>query len=219
MTKHTASKDAPDPDADDLSAALRGDHIAVSRLVSRFQHKLEIRTKRKAPDLKVFARTEDAVSRTWELLLKRKPSSFDPSVVRAKTYLYQLLRVAIRDVRAAHATPGQPTRLAPIADDDHESAMTIWPVPTADIANDESAFHIDEVLDLRDDLDQLLDDLVAEDLLRRADLTAPVLVRSGLHAVHDDELTLTDAAARSGRHRSSLRRAIDRWVDDDGIGM
>jgi DNA-directed RNA polymerase specialized sigma24 family protein len=219
VTNPIASKDASDPDADDLCAALRGDHAALTRLVSRYQRKLETRTKRKAPDLKVFGRTEDAVSRTWELLLKRKPGSFDPSVVRAKTYLYQLLRVAIRDVRAEHATPGQPTRLAPIADDDHESATMIWPVALEDIAHDESTFHIDEVLGVHDDLEHLLDDLVAEELLRRADLTAPELVRTGLRAVHDDELTMTEAAAATGRHRTTLRRAIDRWVDDDGIAI
>jgi hypothetical protein len=219
VTKPIAPSGASDPDAADLSAALGGDAGALTRIVSRYERKLLTRAKHQAPDLKIFDRTEDAVSRTWELLLKRKPDSFDPDVVRAKTYLYQLLRTAIRDVRAAHATPGQPTRLPAIADDDTESAMTIWPVSIDDIAEDESNLHVDELVGIEDALERLLDDLVAEDLLRRADLTAPVLVSAGLHAVHDDLLTLTDAADRLGRHRSTLRRAIDRWVTDHEIDM
>ena len=219
MTNSIAPSGAPDPDATDLSAALGGDAEALTRIVSRYQRRLLTRAKHQAPDLKIFDRTEDAVSRTWELLLKRKPESFDPSAVRAKTYLFQLLRTAVRDVRAAHATPGLPTRLRAIDDDDMESAMTIWPVSIDDIAEDESNLHVDEFVGVEDTLERLLDDLVAEDLLRRADLTAPVLVRAGLHGVYDDQRTLTDAADRLGRHRSTLRRAIDRWVADNEIDM
>jgi len=207
-----SATDAFDPDADDLIAALGGDEQATTRLVSRFQDRLYIWAHRKAPDLAVFDRFDDAVSRTWELLMRRDIASFDPARVRARTFLAQLLRCAIRDVRAAHAPPGQRTR-QPARDD---TAMTWpgWAITIDDIVDVDM-----ETITLEEPIDAILDALAADEILALADVTAPQLVAEGLHAVHDEGLTLTQAAAKCGRHRSNLRRAIDRWTNEQHIEL
>src|SRR5580693_2394369 len=61
---------------------------------------------RVAPDLNRRGLIDEVVQQAYELLLRRPAGHFDPCRGSAAAYLYQIIRLAARDIGAQNAHPG-----------------------------------------------------------------------------------------------------------------
>src|SRR5262249_14214628 len=103
----------PEPDDEEavlFQAFLIGDAGARETLPPRFKGLLSAMANRMGADLPPDQR-EEAVNETWAILLEGRGNGFDPRRGRVSTYVAQVMRDAIRRVRASYAPPGQRTRL------------------------------------------------------------------------------------------------------------
>jgi hypothetical protein len=157
---------------------------------------------------------EDVFQRVWELLLRKNPSSFDPSRGSAEVYLEYLVRTAVMDVAAEHSPPGQRTR----PQKDAKGAFVRQP----------GALSLDEVRPDGTTLAETLSDDVtcsaatnghrrARRLLTLARCTAAKQVRRALDLVYSEDASFSAAARAAGTDSQTLRRDISGWVDEQQV--
>lgn len=211
--------------ADDamLSAFLDGHPDARDQMPRFYHDRLLGLARRIAPDLDEQDLAEDAVQRTWELLLRKRPDSFDPDRGSAIAYLTGVLLNAANDVRAEHAPPGEPTRRrnnwyrkptrgqrrayvrALVLNKRHEDPDDLGPP--------ESPMH--RIPDPHDYIAELECRLTVRDILKLARVTMPHKLYFVLRHVAGRDALLGEAARAWGMHRTTARRYLTLWANDE----
>jgi hypothetical protein len=169
---------------------------------------------------------EEVVQRAWLLLLGKPAGRFDPKRGTALSYATAIARTSLRDVWAAYAPPGQPTRPRR-ADGGAEGAAARGrggtdrrgPVSLdqAQRSGDGTSFTLGQVLEAvtpepdfaaaaESDLD------TASVLAAVARAVSPELAMALHHVCHHDR-TLSDAARAVGMDRSTLSRQVRGLAD------
>jgi DNA-directed RNA polymerase specialized sigma24 family protein len=203
-------------DADVMQGFLRGDAGAREELPRRFHGRLVQLARRIAPDLAERGLEEDVVQRMWELLLQRSRLDYDRRLGGVTTYLGAALRTAAKDVRAENTPPGEPVRgwgkVGP-----RPPRVRFWLEPEwggGGSARRPYATWIEVIPDPRDDMKLVRDRLDVMMVLRLARRTAPREVLRALVLVYLLGAQLGEAAKALGMSRSTLRRRIDEWTDE-----
>lgn len=190
-----------------LSAFLSGDPNARQELPKRIHKKLI----RQAQHFTPAYLAEDAVQRMWELLLRSKPTSFEPHKISAKFYIKRLLLKAARDVQASMTPPGERTRA--IRDENGiriprqyaKSLDTLAPIHD----NADSA-QLHEILGLSaDPYQQINEELDAEAILAGVSLIAPE-VSEVIRWMYENGEGPVEASKVFRFDRSKLYRAVQR---------
>lgn len=207
---------AQDPDsAEDrvgqlIISCLEGDAAAREDLYRGFSGDMLKIARGIAPDLAEQQLDEDVVQQAFLHLFSRPPGHFDPGRGGAWAYLKVTVRLAARDVRAAHPSPGRPKRPEP--NDSEQRAGGGSPTPPPPLS-------LDEVTDA--DLcrfaeeieDWVIADLSVPWLIESVPAAAPAWLGRAL-ALLAEGLTITQVstALDDGVSRFAIRRAIDHWA-------
>lgn len=131
----------------------------------------------------------DIVGRTWELLLRRRPGSFDPERGTPLAYIATIVRTATRDVREQNVYDVRRSR-------DYGDDANLTPSPSNQDARA-------PVTDFDTEVDDLLQWAYGDD---RAALRGARLI-----AFHD--ALLSAAAAEVGLTRFALKRRLATWTE------
>ena len=186
-----------DPDArEQLPALLRG------KLLTR----LRVRPAHLDPDLHA-----EVEQRTWELLLLKAPSSFDPTRGSAITYLRPIALTAVRDVRASYAPPGCRTR--PQRDEEGQWEERLPTLSLHDpIENAENETLSDLIADPTDEIEPVIRILSGEQLFDFVRKKAPPQLAQALCHIYKNNMTFQLAAETVGLSREQLKHRIGMWV-------
>lgn len=172
-----------------LVNALRGDARAWSALVHRFDRFLRAAIRRRAYHLPAYL-VDDVLQEIWRAVSQRGLSAFVDANVRASSYLAGFVGDAGRRVHAAHRAAGCRTRRDEALAFGRESDDRV-----IEAAADPNWASTIAQVDARIDVERVA---------RRA---TPPVVRA-IHAMTDEGLSATEAAARVGVARSSLQRQL-----------
>lgn len=189
-------------------------------LPRRLDRPLQRHARAQAGDLEKRALIEDVIQQTWLILVRRGPRKVNPAG-NAVAFAKAVLRTsAVRDVRAAHAPPGQRTRRReedgdrsrpPVISLDVEVETRFGErIPCADAV--EATANGAE-----DPMDAVCEDLDMKELLHLASMTGPDFVTRALALICFDGLTTPEAAKELGVCRFRLRRALKRWAEDQNL--
>lgn len=199
-------------DAEVLSGFLANDIEDGNELRRRFDSRL-LRLVGAVPGaLAGLGLEEDVLQRTWELVYRAGRNSYQPARGRVLDYVAWHARNARRDVCAAHAPPGQPTR--PSKD---EEGVTIPWTPTVPLESGlvtkfgEEVALVNALADPVDDVERAIDGVFVDELVAEAGRLGEVLVVDLLGQMRQDR-DLSEAAAEVGVSRFAGRRALDRFA-------
>jgi hypothetical protein len=201
-----------------LTDFLAADPDARTQFPARLGGRLRATAVRIGRDLQERALIDDAVERAYELLLRRPAGHFDPSRGSAAAYLYQIVRLAARDIRAENPHPGATTR--PRRDEEGEFVPADPPL-TLDrvVSAGEEAITLAETIVADVDVEDLvLGVLGAQALLDQVPHEAPAWLREALALIAGGH-TISEAAAQVGQSRFAARRAINHWVLPQAIAV
>ena len=178
-------------------------------------HRLVGLARKLAPDLAERDLDEDVVQRTWELLLRKQPGSFDPERGTAMAYLGAIMYNAAHDVRAEHAPLYGRTRFyrRPTKPERRRYAGALLRARDAEQSGDDAP-PWELIPDPHDDIAELECRLHAAEILALARATAPATVLRALCLIHDDDLLLAQAARAAGCGRFTLRRQLHAWATE-----
>jgi hypothetical protein len=173
--------------SDLLCAFLAGDAAARNELPRRLRRDVEaLAAAIASSDLRRRQLVDDVVGRTWELLLRRRPGSFDPARGTPLAYIATVVRTATRDVRNQNLYDVRRAR-------DYRDDVDLAPAPGRGVHRPAPAFDAD--------VDDLLQQAYGDD--------AAALRGARLIAFHD--ATLSVAAADVGLTRFALKRRLVTW--------
>lgn len=208
-------------DSDNLSRCLalflEGDpsarEVLPQLLLGRLLYRLRVKAAYLDPDL-----YDDVEQRTWELLLLKPASSFDPKRASASTFLRPIVQTAVRDVRASYAPPGCRTRPQHKKGENGELKKDEWEdyTPALSLNDLETDAHgdtpLERIPDPADDIERLHRILNAEQLLDMAYNTGPRKLYEALDFAYRRNTTSEIAAESVGTSRFAFRRMLKTWV-------
>lgn len=180
---------------------LAGDPKARESLPSDLEETLRKIAGEIAPDLKARGLTEDIVQELFLLLLTRPAGHYNPGRAGPWAYLWTMLLLAARDVRAKEALAGAPRR--PKRNEEGEYPDVLPPLPLQD------ALIPDDKIEYLEDL--VLSEIVTAAFIDTVPAEAPAWLGRALSLVVEG-LTITETAAAVGVSRFVLRRALNRWA-------
>jgi DNA-binding phage protein len=199
-------------DGEVLSGFLANDLEDGNELRKRFDSRLIGMVGSMPAALAGLGLEEDVLQRTWELVYRAGANGYQPERGGVLAYLEGHARNARRDVCAAHAPPGQPTR--PRKDED---GMTIPWKPTVPLeaglvteAGKEVAL-VNALATPVDEVEHAIDGVFVDELMVEAARLGEVLVVELLGQMREDR-GLSEAAAEVGVTRFAGRRALDRFA-------
>jgi hypothetical protein len=197
-------------DADLLSGFLAHNAVAGYELRERFDARLLALVGPMPSTLAGLGLEEDVLQRSWELVFLAGPEAYDRTRGEVINYLEGHGRNAKRDVCAAHAPPGQPTRQRKDA-----AGMTIPWKPTVPLeativtsAGEEVAL-AGALTDPVDEIARVIDEIFVDELIAEAGRMDEPLAIDLLGRMRE-ERRLSEAAAELGVSRFTARRALDR---------
>jgi hypothetical protein len=166
---------------------LAGDAAARDELPRRLRRDVEaLAAAIASSDLRRRQLVGDVVGRTWELLLRRRPGSFDPARGTPLAYIATVVRTATRDVRNQNLYDLRRSR-------DYRDDIDLTPAPSTGLHRPAAAF-----------------DGEVDDLLRQAYGDDPSALQ-GARMIAFDDATLSVAAADVGLTRFALKRRLVTW--------
>jgi hypothetical protein len=202
-----------------LTGFLAADPDARTQFPARLGGRLRATAARIAPDLKQRELIDEVVQQAYLLLLRRPAGHFDPDRGSTAAYLYQILRSAVRDIRAENPSPGATTR--PRRDEDGEYVPADPPL-TLDqvISAGEEVITLAEtiVADVADVEDLVLGVVGAQALLDLVPPEAPDWLRETLALIAAGD-TISESADEVGPSRFAVRRAINHWALPQATSM
>lgn len=200
-------------------AFLEGDLEAREKFPFLYHDKLIKIASRIAPDLAESGLEEDIVQQMWLLLLQTTTTKYDPSRGSVETYLKLLLKTAARDVRAAFVPPGEKTRLQ--KDENGKFKLQKYPIsldaPLYKSKSGDDVYAEDITADKTDGIKQSDNQLLVDWIINYSIDSKPSIMFEALCQIYYNQLDITKAADIIGVHHSTLRRKIDRWVDENDI--
>jgi hypothetical protein len=194
-----------------LAGFLAADPHACTQFPTQLGGRLRATAVRVAPDLYRRGRIDEVVQQAYELLVRRPAGHFDPSRGSAAAYMYQAVRLAVRDVRAQYPSPGATTR--PRRGEDGEFVPADPPLTLDHVvsAGEETVTLAETIVADADVEDLVLGVLGARALISLIPGEAPAWLRVAM-ALIADGYTVSEAAAKVGQSRFAVRRAMNRWA-------
>jgi hypothetical protein len=218
---HTFLSSQPDEEPESaalLTGFLADDPDARTRFPAQLGGRLRATAVRIAPDLKQRELIDDVVQQTYALLLRRPAGHFDPSRGSAAAYLYQIVRLAARDIRAENPYPGATTR--PRRDEEDEFVPADPPLSLDQVVSaDEEAVTLAEMIAADVDVENMvLGVLGAKALLDLVPHEAPTWLPEVMALIAAED-TISESADEVGPSRFAVRRAIDHWALPQATAM